>query len=154
MNLSNQWLVLCSKIKRSLTQSVTQWVTRSPIELFWTAKKIDLRRLPISHCSHTGWWCNDCNCASSPDKFANADTFGLCKSRLTKYNIKESRWKKKIKTKRKNRLIKFVMVLISVMVMVMVMLRVIVEVMLMFMFMSMVNGSPSRISSRFCILTQ
>ena len=29
---------LCSKIKMSLTQSVSDSVTRSPIELFWTAK--------------------------------------------------------------------------------------------------------------------
>ena len=35
---SKQWIVLCSKIKMSLTHSVSDSVTRSPIELFWTAK--------------------------------------------------------------------------------------------------------------------
>ena len=36
---SNQWHVLCSKIKISLSE----WVTRSPIELFWTAKNTKTR---------------------------------------------------------------------------------------------------------------
>ena len=35
---SKQWIVLCSKIKRSVSEWVSEWVTRSPIELFWTAK--------------------------------------------------------------------------------------------------------------------
>ena len=36
---SDQRLVLCSKIKRSPTHSLIHSVARSPIELFWTAKK-------------------------------------------------------------------------------------------------------------------